>query len=190
MNARRTRAKPHPSAASDLRADAIPDSMPALMTWALWLELDAIERYRELADVMETHNNREVGDLFRRMVAIESRHADAIMKSMGWKAPPARPSGPAPWRGLESPESIPHEDIHYLMQPYHALELALAGEERAVRFFAALADNATEPAVKAAAREMAEEEQEHVLLVRAWMEKVPKPDEHWRDDPDPPRYTD
>ncbi len=190
MSGTRTRKSSGRSGAAEVRAGAIPDSMAGLMTWALWLELDAIERYRELADVMETHNNREVGDLFRRMVTIEMRHADEIMKSMGWKAPPARPSGPAPWAGLESPESIPHEDIHYLMQPWHALELALAGEERAAKFFSALAQHASEPAVKAAAREMAEEEQEHVMLVRAWMEKVPKPDEHWRDDPDPPRYTD
>ncbi len=50
--------------------------------------------------------------------------------------------------------------------------------------------NRVEPGLAGRIVKMAEEEQEHVMLVRAWMEKVPKPDEHWRDDPDPPRYTD
>lgn len=177
-------------AATEERAAASPDSIPALMTWALWLELDAVERYRELADAMEMHNNREVGALFRKMESIEGKHAESIMRSMGWTSPPPRPSGPAPWPGFEAPENVAHEDVHYLMQPWHALTLALEGEERAVRFFSALAHAATITAVQAAAREMAAEEQEHVELVRAWLAKVPPPDERWRDDPDPPRYLD
>lgn len=176
--------------ASAKDAGPSPASLATLMTWALWLELDAVERYRELADAMETHNNREVGELFRRMEGIERKHADSIMKSMGWAKAPPLPAGPPPWPGLEGPESVAHEDVHYLMQPWHALKLALAGEERAVHFFAALAHGATIPAVKAAAREMEQEEREHVALVKAWMEKVERPDERWRDDPDPPRYLD
>jgi len=165
-------------------------SIGTLMTYALWLELDAVERYRELADAMEMHNNRDVSELFRKMSTIEGRHADKIMKQMGWTRVPPLPQGAAPWPGFESPETVAHDDVHYLMQPYHALALALKGEERAYRFFDALARAATTPAVKRAAVEMAEEEREHVELVRAWMAKVPRPDDDWRDDPDPPRYTD
>ena len=165
-------------------------SIGTLMTYALWLELDAVERYRELADAMEMHNNRDVSELFRKMSTIEGRHADKIMKQMGWTRVPPLPQGAAPWPGFESPETVAHDDVHYLMQPYHALALALKGEERAYRFFDARARAATTPAVKRAAVEMAEEEREHVELVRAWMAKVPRPDDDWRDDPDPPRYTD
>ena len=169
---------------------AIPGSLSELMTWALWLELDAVERYRELADAMEMHNNGDVGELFRKMAVIEGKHADAIMKSMGWSAPPPLPAGPPPWPGVESPESVGHEDVHYLMRPWHALALALKGEERAAHFFASLAHHATVPAIQVAAREMAKEEREHVALVKAWMAKVPQPGEGWHEDPDPPRYLD
>lgn len=165
-------------------------SIGTLMTYALWLELDAVERYRELADAMEMHNNRDVSDLFRKMSTIEGRHADKIMKQMGWTKVPPLPQGAAPWPGFESPETVAHDDVHYLMQPYHALALALKGEERAHRFFESLARAAVTPAVRRAATEMAEEEREHVELVRAWMAKVPRPDDDWNDDPDPPRYTD
>lgn len=177
-------------AEAEAGARTMPGSLAELMTWALWLELDAAERYRELADAMETHNNGDVAGLFRKMAVIEGKHADAIMKSMGWAAPPPMPSGPPPWPGLEGPESAAHEDVHYLMQPWHALRLALKGEERAVHFFASLAHHARVPVVQKAAREMAAEEQEHVALVKAWMAKVPQPGEGWENDPDPPRYLD
>ena len=165
-------------------------SIGTLMTYALWLELDAVERYRELADAMEMHNNRDVSELFRKMSTIEGKHVDKIMKQMGWTKVPPLPQGAAPWPGFESPETAAHDDVHYLMQPYHALALALKGEERAHRFFESLARAATTPAVKRAAIEMAEEEREHVELVRAWMAKVPRPDDDWANDPDPPRYDD
>jgi rubrerythrin len=158
------------------------------MTYALWLELDAVERYRELADAMEMHNNRDVSELFRKMSTIEGKHVDKIMKQMGWTEGAAAAAGRGALARFE-PETAAHDDVHYLMQPYHALALALKGE-RAHRFFESLARAATTPAVKRAAIEMAEEEREHVELVRAWMAKVPRPDDDWNDDPDPPRYTD
>lgn len=179
--------KPAPRAKAGAGA---PASIATLMTYALWLELDAVERYRELADAMEMHNNRDVSELFRKMAAIEGKHADKIMKQMAWTKVPPLPPGPSPWPGFESPETVAHEEVHYLMQPYHALALALKGEERAHRFFARLAGEATSPAVRRAAVEMADEEREHVELVRSWMTKVPRPDDDWREDPDPPRYTD
>lgn len=171
-------------------ASGAPRSIRELMVYALWIELDATERYRELADAMEMHNNRGVEELFRKMAVIEGKHAEKIMKQMGWTSVPPLPSGPAPWPGYEGPESAAHDEVHYLMQPYHALEVALACEERALRFFENLVRVARVPEVRAAATEMREEEREHVGLVRAWMAKVARPDDGWADDPDPPRYHD
>ena len=186
---RKVPAKAKPAARASVAGGAT-SSIGTLMTYALWLELDAVERYRELADAMEMHNNRDVSELFRKMATIEGKHADKIMKQMAWTKVPPLPKGAAPWPGFESPETVAHEEVHYLMQPYHALALALKGEERAHRFFESLVRAATTPSVKRAALEMAEEEREHVELVKAWMAKVPRPDDDWRDDPDPPRYTD
>ena len=80
------------------------------------------------------------------------------------------------------------DDIHYLMTPWHALQLALKAEQRAVRFFDALAEAAQTDAVRKAALELLEEEREHVDLIHSWLKKVPKPDADWYEDPDPPRY--
>ncbi len=169
-------------------ASAPPQTLDQLMANALAIELEAAERYGELADVMETHNNPEVAALFRRMQAIEALHAQAIRGEMGWTGPP--PARAAALAEPEGPETPAHDDIHYLMQPYHALAIALAAEERAFAFFSRLAAAAEAAPVRAAAERLAAEEREHVALVRDWMSRVPRPDHDWRVDPDPPRYTD
>lgn len=167
-----------------------PRTLAEFMQKALEMEIEASQRYAEFADAMETHNNREVADLFRRMSEIENRHAEQIMAEMGWKEPPPPTPGGLRWEGFEAPETIAVDEVHYLMQPYHALTLALASEERAERFFAHMAEAATTEPVRKAALELMGEEREHVELIRKWMQKVPKPDRNWADDPDPPRYTD
>ena len=168
-------------------AGAGPQSLAELMSQALTMEIEAAERYTEFADAMEVHNNRAVAALFRKMADIETRHAQQIMGQMRWTAVPAPLA--ASWEGFEPPETSPGDEVHYLMQPYHALELALACEERAERFFARLAAMAIAGPVRKAARALQAEEREHVLLVRAWMAKVPQPDAEWAHDPDPPVYN-
>ena len=167
-----------------------PQTLENFMAHAYLMEIEAAQRYGELADAMETHNNREVASLFRKMSEIERKHAEHVMSQMGWREPPADPPGEAPWGGFEAPETAPSEDVHYLMQPYHALEIALASEQRAEHFFARLADVASVAEIRDAAIELRDEERAHVALVKQWMEKVDKPARDWAVDPDPPRYTD
>lgn len=169
-------------------AGTAPRTLDEFMAQALVMENEAAQRYTELADMMEMHNNREVAALFRKMAEIEGRHAQQIMAEMGWTSAPA--AGKPPWDSYEAPESAATDDVHYLMQPYHALEVALAAEQRAERFFARLVRAARTESVRKAARELHEEEREHVRLVREWMDRVPKPDADWANDPDPPVYTD
>lgn len=165
-----------------------PRTLAELMARALTMEIEASQRYAEFADAMDTHNNREVAMLFRKMAHIEGVHAAQIMAAMGWKHAPALDG--FSWEGFEAPETTPGDEVHYLMQPYHALQLALANEQRAERFFARLVRAATVESVRKAARQLQAEEREHVALVKAWLKKTPKPDRYWADDPDPARYTD
>ena len=165
----------------------VPTTIDEFMSQAYAMELEAQQRYADLADAMEMHNNREVAGLFRKMSVIEGKHAVQIMEEMGWKEPPANAVAPS-WGGYEAAESVPIDEVHYLMRPWHALQLALAAEERAERFFATLAASTTDESVRKAALELQEEEREHVELVRTWMTKVPQPEKDWAEDPDPPRY--
>jgi rubrerythrin len=160
------------------------------MAQALAMEHEAVERYTEFADAMEVHNNAEVAALFRKMAKIEGKHAEQIMAQMGWTTAPPQPPQGFGWLDFEAPETVPPEEVHYLMTPWHALRLALAAEQRAEAFFGRLAEAAGDEAVRRAALELQEEEREHVELVRAWLAKFPEPEGSWAIDPDPPRYHD
>jgi rubrerythrin len=165
-------------------------NMNELMAYAYALEIEAAERYAEFADAMEAHNNRAVEELFRKLARIEHKHAEQILEEMGWTAPPSSPIGGYQWQGLEGPETADFATLHYLMQPFHALEIALLNEKRAFEFFSGLVRRATTDKVKRAAKEMAGEEAEHVRLIEDWMKKVPRPEPQWDVDLDPPRYVD
>jgi rubrerythrin len=191
-----TLAKPVPwkkakaAAAPKARAVAAPRTLSEFMAQAWLMEIEAAQRYEEFADAMEMHNNRDVATLFRTMAGYETKHADAIMAEMGWtEAPPLTPRS-SDWPGTEGPETAPGDAVHYLMQPWHALTLALAAERRAEQFFVDLARAAKSDSVRRAALELAAEEREHVALVLKWMKKVPPPDSDWSHDPDPPRNMD
>ena len=75
---------------------------------------------------------------------------------------------------------------HYMMTPWHALQLALAGEKRALAFFSRIADTTKDPKVKEMAAEFVEEEAEHVNLVHRLLRKYPPPASSWARDSDPP----
>lgn len=155
------------------------------MVQAYMMENDARDRYSEFADQMEVHNNLDVAHLFRRLARIEGLHAERIMKEMGWRTPPA-PSLAWIWGHADAPESVPVTELHYLMQPYHALQLALQCEQRAASFFSGIARSIAPKDVKRVAAEMAKEEREHVRLIQDWLHKVEKPGPGWDRDPDPP----
>ena len=176
-------------AAQPSPASALAD-IDALMAYAYALEAEASERYSEFADAMETHNNREVAELFRKLARIENLHAEHVLEEMGWSSAPPPPSSGWRWEGLTGPETADHTDLHYLMQPYHALQIALHNERRAEAYFTELVRKAPTAKVRDAAKEMAAEETEHVRLVEEWLKRTPKPESDWAIDPDPPRWAD
>ena len=158
------------------------------MQRAYAMELEASERYAQFAEQMDGHNNREVAELFRKLSGIEALHAKRILEEMRWPSLPALPPAYA-WEGPEGPETAPFESVHYLMQPYHALEIALRCEQQAQEYFERIVAAADDDAVRKAAAELAGEEREHVELVKSWMKKVPQPSARWDHDPDPARMS-
>ena len=187
---RKPAAKKRAAPARGTKAGAAVRTMDELMAFAHALEVEAAERYAEFADAMEAHNNREVAELFRKLSRIEQKHAEQILEEMRWTVAPRPPTSGYRWQGVEGPETADFTSLHYLMQPYHALEIALVNEKRAFDFFSSLVRRATTEKVKRAAKEMAGEEAEHVRLIEEWMKKVPLPDARWDVDLDPPRYVD
>src|SRR5215470_12791130 len=106
-----------------------------LFAVAYQIEADAVDRYELLADQMDTHNNPELVAVFRDLSRAEGIHRDEIRRMAGGIDVAAQAQTMANWSRGESSEEADLSEAHYLMTPWHALKLALAGEERALAFF-------------------------------------------------------
>jgi rubrerythrin len=161
-------------------------STEELLAYSLAMETEAVERFYDLAEQMETHHNYEVADLFRKLAKIEGLHIDNVRRAAAGKELPALLAWEYEWEGGESPEGGAMEEAHYLMQPWHAIELAMHGEQRAAAFFRHVAATAVVETTRQMALELAAEEDEHVALLKQWQERFPKPAKGWDIDLDPP----
>jgi len=166
------------------------DRAAELLAQARVMEAEAAERYGELADQLELHGNVEVAALFRRLASIERRHADTIAHDLQRHGIAPTPQVALAAPGKEGLETAPGEALHYLMTPYHALKIALENEERALAYFSELAARDAPEDFRLLANELADEEREHVALVRDWLARTPQPPEDWASDPDEPRAID
>lgn len=173
--------------ATDAMAELLEDiaDSGALLAYAYAMEAEAAERYEELADQLALHNNGDVAELFAKLAVIEGKHAEEMARRgsefhVGRRAPWAYR-----WLDPEGPEVIPVSELHYRITPYAALSLALYNEQRARDFYALLAARSPSEEVRRLAETFVAEEQEHVALIEAWLEKFPEPEPDWADDPDP-----
>lgn len=160
-------------------------SVGELLAHAYQIEVEAEERYKLLADQMETHNNVELAALFRSFAGHEAHHAEEIRRQMqGLQIPDIKP-WEHKWPGAESPEAVDVGALRYNMMPWHALQLALQAERNAFSFFDEIAKAAADPGLRRWALELRAEEEEHVALVLAELEKHSEPPLGWDEDPDP-----
>ncbi|HEY4774665.1 MAG TPA: ferritin family protein [Xanthobacteraceae bacterium] len=170
-----------------MKAPGVPKiaSLADLFAVAYQIEADAVERYDLLADQMDTHNNPELAVVFRDLSRAEAIHRDEIRRLAGDIDVIAHARRMAKWGRGESPEQADIGAAHYMMTPWHALQLALAGEQRALAFFQSIVGATKDPEIKKMAEEFVEEEAEHVNLVHRLLRRYPEPPESWSQDPDP-----
>ena len=166
-------------------------SVAEFLAHAIALEQEAAERFDELADTLETHNNAEgVVELFRKMAHYSRLHLAEARERAGDIALPNLAPWDFKWPGDESPETPDHREAHYRMTAWHALSLTLASERQAHAFYGALANHAADAEVRALAAEFTEEEAEHVEILEDWLARTPEPAEDWDHDPEPPVAVD
>jgi rubrerythrin len=161
-------------------------SLNDLLAVAYQIEIDAVERYNLLADQMETHNNPELVKVFRDLARAEGIHGEEIRRLAGDFDVVTHARQIAKFERSESPEEAELSSAHYMMTPWHALQLSLDGEKRALAYFTSIVETAKDPKVKAMAAELVEEEAEHVSLVHRLLRRYPPPSDSWADDMDPP----
>jgi rubrerythrin len=164
-------------------------TLAEFLAHALELELESAERYRELADSMEVHNNPEVAGLFRTLAHYGDAHAAEVRERASYHELPVLSPWEFKWSCPEAPESPCMEDAHYLMNKCQALELALHNEIRGRDFYAQTAATSPDEAVRRAAAEMATEEANHVALLLEWFGKEACGVRQAPQDLDPPNVT-
>ena len=172
------------------KSQPIINSIRELLAHALALEIEAVARYTELADIMATHNNQEVAALFRKMSQIEKLHVETIHEQIDHRQLKRLPVIKYQWTTAESPETTDLADLHYLMTPKQALTLALVNERRARDYYQAILQTAADRDTRVLAEELAVEEEEHVALLLTWLEKIPATEDNWDYDDDLPSTQD
>jgi len=170
---------------SDLLSDDI-SSVPEFLAHALEMEVESAERYRELADNMEVHNNSVVAALFRRLSVEGDAHAEHVkQRAKKYKLPSIAPWD-FKWACLDGPESAAMDDVHYLMSRRQALQLSLHNEIRGRDFYRQVAVGSSDAEVRGIAAEMAEEEGTHVAMLRDWLTREIDDQQPFLVDLDPP----
>ena len=154
-------------------------TLAEFLAHAIALEREAAERYAELAERMRDESNEDLAALFAGLAALEAGHLAALQRRTEGIALPPLAAGDYRWLGDAAPESAAHELVFRLMTPRRALLIALGAEQRAQAFFEHVLVSADDPALRALAREMAAEEQEHVLLIERMLESTPDPAVPW-----------
>lgn len=149
-----------------------------LYVHAIAIEREAAERYAEFAQRMADEGNHAVAALFRMLSTFEARHFDELKRrTAGIELPPL--TSDYSWRDNRAPETAARELVFRLMTQRQALCIALDAEKRARAFFEHACRNATHPAARALAKEMAMEEAEHVVLIERMLQRTPEPDVDW-----------
>jgi rubrerythrin len=168
------------------RGKPVINSIEELLAHALALEIEAVDRYAELAEIMDGHNNQGVAALFIKMSEIEKLHVDAIRRQIRARKLNKLPGIQYKWLSAEGPETGDPADLHYLMTPNQALTLALLNEQRACDFYKDIEAATSDRETRTLAGELAEEEEEHVALLKVWLSEFPAAADDWDYDDDLP----
>jgi rubrerythrin len=150
-------------------------SAPELYAHAIAIEREAAERYAELAARMQDEGREDLGRVFRLLADLESEHLQTLEARTLDVALPTIAEGRHHWLDAGAPETAARELVFRLMTPRMALAVALDAELRALAFFEGVFMTCDDPALRALAREMAADEQEHAALLARILEETPDP---------------
>jgi rubrerythrin len=130
---------------------------PELYAHAIAIEREAADRYTELAARMQDEGREDLARVFQLLADLESEHLQTLEARTLDVALPAIAEGSHHWLDAGAPETAARELVFRLMTPRMALAIALQAELRAL------------------AREMAADEQEHAALLARMLEETPDP---------------
>lgn len=142
-----------------------------LYAHAIAIETEAAERYSDLGDAMAEQGQHSVAVLFFMLSSFEARHLRELTRRTAGRVLP-KVKADYSWREGEAPETVNFDAGVGQITPQRALLMALDAEKRAKAFFEHAARVTKDPTTRALAREMAEEEAEHMILVQRALQRL------------------
>lgn len=145
------------------------ESVEEFLAYAINLELEAANRYAQLADAMEACGNHEVCKLFRRLADYSRLHLSEARARGGFRDIPKMKPDDFVWPDLESPETAAIWAADPFIGRGQALEIALDAETAGLDYYQRVLDTTTDPEIKTLAKEFVAEERSHVAELNKWI---------------------
>lgn len=157
-----------------------------LISDSLCLKREIADCYLQLADQLENFNNSEAAACFLILAEQQQQQIQRLAARAATQHPGHKPR---PSARVDQPS--PADDInalsHYLMTPYHAVELALEIEQTTQQtLLARLNITQSDPQNQLQQQEHAQQ----IQVLQQLLSRYPKPCEHWDEDLDPPFLDD
>lgn len=144
-------------------------SVEEFLAYAIKLEEEAMLRFGELADSMETYGNAEVGKLFRKLSEYSKWHMGDAKARAGFREIPEMAHDEFNWPQGESPERAAIWGADPFLARDEALAIALEAEKAGLGFYAHVLETSDDPEIKALCKEFVAEETEHVQELEKWI---------------------
>jgi rubrerythrin len=141
------------------------DSLELFYAHALAIEHEAVDRYEEFRAWFQDRGEDTLAGLCANMAREEREHYAKLLRASHGLALSPIDASRYQWIDRASPEAPARELFYRVTNPRQLLEVALAGEIAARRFFRWVTRTSRDPAVRAAARSLAHEEAAHVRWV-------------------------
>lgn len=140
---------------------------------ALAIEREAAERYREFEAYFRDHSQEILAGLCGNLAGLEEEHFALLVKESRGRKLPVIAADEYRWLESGAPEAAARELFYRIASERHLLEVALHAEREAQRFFEWVALGTPDKKVRELAREMADEEAQHVRWVEQAIEYRP-----------------
>ncbi len=146
------------------------DNVETFLALSLLLEYESADRLRELARLMREHQ----ANLLDQLAGYSRKHAEEIHELAEGHVLPELATGDFAWEGLEGPETTAFESITPDMSSEDILRIALRNEIRGQDFYTRISLESPSDEVRKLAAEFAAEENEHVMMLQQWLERMDK----------------
>jgi len=160
--------------------------LDTFLAYSIALEEEAADRHDELADMLDVHHNPGVAATFRKLAHYSRLHAQEIRDHARGRSLPVIAPWDFGWEDMEGPETADIGAVNYLMNTAQALQIAMGNEQRAHDFYFQVSQESPAADVRDLAAGFAEEESEHLDLLRMWIDRTDESADEKAWDPDPP----